>query len=136
MSLQTFDDLLLAARRQSEPQRLLLVFAEAGLPDAAAPAQREAFERGEGGALAPVVCVDKRPEEIAGFDGLCREAQDAGVAWDVMFVAALAGRGGHPPNDDEAVQPLRLMVEQIRDGRIERFLAVGRDGRLLRLQPA
>ena len=43
------------------------------------------------------------------------------------------GRGGHPPNSDEAVQPLQMMVEQVKGGRIARFLAVDRDGRLVEL---
>jgi hypothetical protein len=48
----------------------------------------------------------------------------------------MQGRGGHPPNADEAVQPLRMMTEQIRAGRIGQFLAVGRDGRLVSLERA
>ena len=53
--MEHFDDFLAAARGQTEPQRLLLVFARAECPPDATPAEREAFERGEGGALAPAV---------------------------------------------------------------------------------
>ena len=49
MNIQTFDDLLSAARSQPLPQRLLFVFAGVELPDDATPAQRLEFERGEGG---------------------------------------------------------------------------------------
>ncbi|WP_257387452.1 ribonucleotide reductase subunit alpha, partial [Tahibacter caeni] len=114
--------------------RLLLVFAEAELPPDASAAQRDAFARGEGGALAPRICVDKRPEEIASFAALVQESRAAGADWQMLFVAALPGRGGHAPNSDEAVQPLRLMVEQIKGGRIAPFLAVAGDGRLVQLQ--
>lgn len=134
MSLHTFADLLVAARAEAEPQRLLLVFAAAELPRDATPAEREHFERGEGGALAPVICVDKRPEEIADFAALSAESALTGQHWDILFVAALGGRGGHPPGSDEAVQPLRMMVEQIKGGRIARFLAVDRSGELVQLQ--
>lgn len=134
MSLSTFADLLSSAREQPEPQRLLLVFARAELAADASPAQRAAFERGEGGQLAPVLCVDKRPEELADFAALCAESQQTGIDWDLLFVAALAGRGGHPPNRDEAVRPLKLMVESIKGGRIAQFLAVDRQGELVRLQ--
>lgn len=134
--MQHFDDFLQLSRQQPEPQRLLLVFARAELPRDASAGERAAFERGEGGALAPIVCVDKRPEEIASFAELQRESQQATPHWDVLFVAAIDGRGGHAPNADEAVQPLRMMLEQIKGGRIGQFLAVAADGRLLRLQPA
>jgi len=134
MSLETFADLLEAARRQPEPQRLLLVFAGAELPRDASPGERAAFERGEGGALVPRVCVDKLPEEIESFDGLLEESRRTGVDWDILLVAALSGRGGFAPNADEAEQPLRMMVEAIKGGRVGEFLAVDRDGQLVRLQ--
>lgn len=132
--MQHFDDFLRSARQQAEPQRLLLVFATAELPADASAAEQAAFERGEGGALAPAVCVDKLPEEIASFAALQRESQQALPHWDVLFVAALDGRGGHPPGSDEAVQPLRMMVEQIKGGQVGRFLAVDRAGDLVDLR--
>lgn len=134
MSLESFDDLLAEARRQLEPQRLLLVFSNAELPPDATAAEREAFERGEGGALAPSVCVDKLPGEIGSFAALDDEARSVGVNWDVLFVAAMGGRGGHAPNSDEAVQPLRMMVEQIKGGRTSHFLCVDKQGQLVQLQ--
>lgn len=134
MTLSTFDDLLDAARRQPEPQRLLLVFAQAELPPDADAAERAAFERGEGGALAPAVCVDKLPDEIGSFHSLLEESRLAIDHWDIVFVAAMDGRGGIAPNSDEAAQPLRMMVEQIRGGRLGRFLAVDRSGALVDLR--
>ena len=134
VTMQTFDDLLAIACRQPEPQRLLLVFASAELPADASEAQRSAFQRGEGGALAPVLCVDKRAEEIVDFRSLRLESELTGLDWHILFVGALPGRGGHPPNSDEAVQPLQMMVEQIKIGRIAQFLAVDRDGELVQLQ--
>ena len=77
MEITSFDDLLHAARAQPEPQRLLFVFAGVELPDDATPAQRERFAAGQGGALVPMMCVDKRPEEIASFQ---MPADDAGEA--------------------------------------------------------
>ena len=133
MPLEHFNDLLATARRQPEPQRLLLVFVSAELPVDASESERAAFERGEGGALAPVVCVGKRPEEIESFEALSRESEATGVQWQLLFVTTMSGRGGHPPNSDEDVQPMRLMVEQIRAGRIAHFLAVRRDGALVEL---
>ena len=112
--MESFDDLLAAARAQPEPQRLLLVFARAECPPDATQAERASFERGEGGALAPAVCVDKLPGEIASFAALLEESHAAVPDWRILFVAAMDGRGGHAPGPDEAVQPLRMMVEQIK----------------------
>ena len=132
--LRNFADLLAAALAETEPQRLLLVFAVAQLPPDATAAERLQFERGEGGELVPVVCVDKRPEDIADFAALCAESERTGQHWNILFVAAMSGRAGHAPGSDEAEQPLRMMVEQIKAGRIANFLAVDRDGELVRLQ--
>ena len=136
MSLHDFSDLLQAARQQPEPQRLLLVFAAAELPPDATAEETARFERGEGGALAPVVCVDKLPDEIESFAALLDEATRTDIAWDILFVAALPGRGGFAPNPDEAVQPLRMMVEAIKGGHVGEFLAVDREGELVQLQRA
>lgn len=134
MPLHDFSDLLQAAREQPEPQRLLLVFAAAELPRDATAEEAAAFERGEGGALAPVVCVDKLPAEIDSFAALLEESTRTGLGWDILFVASLPGRGGFAPNSDEAVQPLQMMVEAIKGGRIADFLAVTRAGELVQLQ--
>jgi hypothetical protein len=134
--LESFANLLAAARAQAEPQRLLFVFAAAELPGDASPAERTRFERGDGGTLAPVLCVDKRPEEIADFAALVRESLQTGVRWDIAFVAAMSGRAGFAPGSDEAVQPLRLMVEAIKGGRIGELLAVDRSGELVQLERA
>ena len=40
MTISNFNDLLTAARQQSQPQRLLLVFAKAELPADSTPEQR------------------------------------------------------------------------------------------------
>lgn len=134
MPLNDFSDLLQAAHQQPEPQRLLLVFAAAELPRDATTEEITRFERGEGGALSPVVCVDKLPGEIESFAALLDESTRTGIAWDILFVAALSGRGGFAPNPDEAVQPLQMMVEAIKGGRIGEFLAVSRAGDLVELR--
>lgn len=51
MSISTFGDLLNAAREQADFQRLLFVFAQAGVPDDATTEQRERFESGQGGTV-------------------------------------------------------------------------------------
>lgn len=119
---------------QPEPQRLLLVFVTAELPPDATEEEKQRFERGEGGALAPVLCVDKAPDEIRDFAALSDESRHTEIDWDILFVAAMSGYGGHAPSSDEAAQPLRLMVEAIKGGRIGEFVAVDRSGEFVELE--
>lgn len=131
MSLATFQDLLDAARRQPEPQRLLFVFARVDLPEHATDDQRQRFEQREGGTISPSLCVDKAPAEIASFDALAAESATTGQSWDIVFVGSLAGRAGIAPSTDEAAQPLRFMVNAINNGRVSDFAAFDRNGEVL-----
>ena len=128
MNISHFDDLLRAARQQPEPQRLLFVFAGAVLPDDSTPQQRADFEAGEGGALAPLMAVDKTPDEMDTFAALVEEARQFGPDWAVVFVASLPGRAGRPPTSKEADQPLRRMIESIKSGSFDSFIPFDRQG--------
>ena len=127
MTISTFDDLLRSARNQSEPQRLLFVFATADLPDDATPEQRARFEVGQGGTLTPLMCVDKTPGELATFDALVAESREFERPWDIVFVAALSGSAGRGPTSAQAEAPLQRMVESIKSGSIGGFIPF--DGR-------
>ncbi|HEU0230521.1 MAG TPA: ribonucleotide reductase subunit alpha [Burkholderiaceae bacterium] len=130
--LTDFASLLVLAYKQEEPQRMLFVFARKELPEHASIGQRERFNNGEGGGLRPCLCVDKALEEISSFESLVAESAATGQSWDVAFVGCLAGRGGIPPNPDEADYPLRLMVNAINNGRVSDLAAFDRNGRALR----
>ena len=129
MTLSTFDDLLTAARAQPEPQRLLFVFATAGVPDDATAEQRTRFEAGQGGTLTPSMCVDKAPEELLSFDALRDESRQLGQAWDIVFVAALAGRGAAQPTSAQAEAALQRMVDSIKAGSLGGFVPFDVQGR-------
>ncbi|WP_417547930.1 ribonucleotide reductase subunit alpha [Marinobacter segnicrescens] len=131
--IASYSDLMQAVQEQPEPQRLLFVFCRAELPDDASDEERAAFERGEGGALTPVICVDKSPTEVAEFSSLVQESRETGQPWDVVFVAAMSGRGGMAPSTDEAQQPLTMMVESIRLGNIGGYLPLDQDGQAMAL---
>ncbi len=133
MSIPNFATLLEAAQSQSEPQRLLLVFATAELPADASAEEVARFERGEGGALVPAMCVDKTPQEIGDFASLVVESHETGVDWVILFVAAMSGRDGLAPTSDAASQALQTMVEAVRNGQIDDYLAVDRDGDMVQL---
>jgi hypothetical protein len=133
VNINTYQDLIALAEEQPEPQRLLFVFSKAELPEDATPAQKKAFEQGEGGVLNPVICVDRTPEEVRDFTTLVSESEQTGHDWDIAFVAAMSGRGGMPPTSEECLQPLKMMMQQIQSGMISRFLAFSRQGELVQL---
>ncbi len=115
MNITHFDDLLKAARQQPEPQRLLLVFAGAELPAGSTAEEAAKFEAGQGGALVPLMCVDKTPDELVSFASLADEASQFGQPWVMVFAAAMVdGR--------DAEAPLQRMVEDIKRGVIGNFI--------------
>ena len=128
MSISSFDDLLRAAREQHEPQRLLFVFASAELPDGSTPEQRARFQAGEGGALTPVMSVDKNPADLGSFAALVDESCQLGHDWAIVFVAALSGRGGRAPTSAEADRSLQRMIESIKSGSFDSFVPFDRRG--------
>lgn len=131
--ISSFSDLLIAATQQEQPQRLLFVFASAELPDDADATQAARFAAKQGGALAPLMCVDKLPGEVADFASLRQESLQMGKAWEVLFVSSMSGRNGLPPGSAAAQPHLESMVAAIKAGRIEGFLAFDGEGEMLKL---
>jgi hypothetical protein len=128
MNISSFDDLLCAAREQPEPQRLLFVFTNAVLPDDSTPKQRARFEAGKGGALAPMMSVDKAPEDLGTFATLVEESRQFGPDWAIVFVASLPGRDGCAPSSEEADRSLQRMIECIKTGCFGAFMPFNRRG--------
>lgn len=126
MNISSFDELLAAARKQPEPQRLLFVFASAELPEDSTPEQAAKFEAGQGGALVPLMCVDKTPEEIVSFTALAEEAQQFGQPWALVFVAGMA-------DGQDAEAPLQRMVEDVKRGALGNYLPFDTQGVPMRL---
>ena len=128
MNISNFDDYLSLARSQVEAQRLLFVFTGAELPADASSAERERFERNEGGELTPLMCVDKSLSELTHFDALVAEAAGAGPPWSILFTAALSGRNGGLPSSADAEAPLQRMIESIKSGDLQGMLPFDRHG--------
>lgn len=122
MNITSFDDLLMASQLQSDPQRLLFVFAGVELPDDCTPEQRAGFDAGEGGALVPLMCVDKSPAEIVNFKSLVEEARALAQPWRIVFVAAMSGVRGVSPSSTDAEIPLQRMEEAIRQGSFANYI--------------
>ena len=134
MNITTMDDLLTAARAQTRAQRLLFVFAKAELPTESSPSQQAQFLAGQGGALVPVVCVDKTPDELTGMAQLLQESQALGVAWTVVFVTTMSGQPGQAPSSAEAEPVLERLVAQIKVGQLEGLVPFDREGNTVNLQ--
>jgi hypothetical protein len=128
MKISSFDDLLRAACEQSEPQRLLFVFANAVLPDDSTPEQLAHFDAGQGGALTPLMSVAKTPEELGTFAALVEESRQFGRDWAIVFVASLSGRDGRAPTSEEADRSLQHMIESIKTGLFGSFIPFDRRG--------
>jgi hypothetical protein len=127
-ALSHFDQLLLAAAAQPQPQQLLFVFASARLPDDATAEQRERFEAGQGGALEPLACVDKMPGELSTFEALVDESRTACPAWQVVFISTLSGQDGQPPSTGRIDAALAKMVEGLRAGALQPYMALDPQG--------
>ncbi len=134
MNIENFADLLQAAHAQPLSQRLLFVFADAVLPDDANAQQRAGFEAGHGGALVPVMCVDKSPDELSSFDVLAQEPAQFGQAWRFVFAGALSGSTHKAPDAQAVDASLQAMVESIKRGDMTRYLAFDQHGSPVVLQ--
>ncbi len=128
MNISSFDDLLAAACTQPTAQRLLMVFATAGLPDDATAQQRAEFDAGQGGALLPAMCVDKTAQELISFEAMAREAAQFNVPWRMVFASSLSGSVHQAPSSETARPALERMVESIKLGRFANMIAFDPQG--------
>lgn len=112
---------------------MLFVFAESELPEDHNTMEAQRFHAGQGGALNPVMYVDKTLEELSNFSDLVTESRQMGQRWQIVFVAALAGRNGVLPSSIEAQEALEMMVKSVQQGTVSNFLAYDRDGTAMQL---
>lgn len=141
--LDSFDALLQAAREQPEPQRLLLVFVKAVLPEEADESQSRRFESGQGGGLVPVMYVDKAEDEIHDFAGLLKEAAATSAhwgkhmteSWDMVIVGCLSGLGDRKPTAQDAEEPLKHIIRTLHaGGSLGHLAAFDRQGNPVRFE--
>lgn len=133
VNISSYEDLLNAANAQAEPQRMLFVFTRAELPGEHTPNQQEQFKARQGGALTPVMCVDKLASARINFASLAEESRHTGKDWDIVFVACMSGRSADITESAEAEEPLKEMVKSIQVGSIGNYLAFNRAGEMVRL---
>ena len=123
MEINNFEDFLTAAKEQSTPQRLLMLYAKSQ----AIPTKSEIGQ--PGGTITPVMCVDKTPQEIPSFVSLKEEADSINKNWDFIFVTTMSGQPGKPPTSEEAAPHLEDMTNDLANGRLkmEKYLIFDRN---------
>jgi hypothetical protein len=129
INITDYESLLLAAKNQSEPQRLLFVFLKASLPKDHKNEEAVRFHSGQGGQLQPIMCVDKTLSELGVFSDLVAESERMEQDWQIVLVACLSGRNGVVPSSDDATQPLTMMLQTVENGGdLSKYMAFNRDG--------
>lgn len=134
LTIDTYADLLNIARSEKNPQRLLFVFTRAEIEHDANEIQKNAFDKGMGGLLKPIMCVDKPVNELTSFEDLVAESDKTEQTWSVMFAACLSGYNGAMPSSEDANKPLDSMIAAINNGMVSQYLAFNRNGELLSLE--
>ncbi|CAN5702038.1 hypothetical protein BH11PSE12_BH11PSE12_14980 [soil metagenome] len=129
--ISSYADLLSAAAQQAQPQRLLFVFAKAGLSHGHDSSQKQQFDNQQGGELTAVMCVDKLTGELSDFASLVAESTHTGKNWDIVFVTTMSGQNGIAPDSNAASRPLDMMIESIKNGNIHNYLAFNKAGELV-----
>ncbi len=134
LTIDSYADLLKLARAEKNPQRLLLVFTRAEIEHDANEVQKDSFDKGVGGLLKPIMCVDKSIDELTNFEDLVAESDKTEQSWSVMFAACLSGSNGTMPTSEDANKPLDAMIAAINNGMVSQYLAFNRNGELLSLE--
>ncbi len=126
---QLFKDLLVKTSEQSEPQRLLFLFADTDVKN---PKKSKHHQKGT---ITPTMCVDKLPEELTDFDNLVKEADNISKDWDFIFIAGLSGQNGTAPSEDDAEPYLNKMTNDIASGSdLSRYVILDRKEQAIELQ--
>jgi len=117
-----FSDLISMAKEQAEPQRLLFLFAK---PESS-KSKNNKISRGH---LAPIMCVDKLPDEIESFEQFAKEADSIEKSWQFIFVAGLSGQQGKAPTAEAAEPYLNKMTNDLVTGQnIANYVVIDRAG--------
>lgn len=117
------------ANQQPEPQRLLFVFLRASLPDDHGEEDASNFHSGQGGALQPIMCVDKTLGELSTFSALVAEAEKIEKDWQIVLAAGLAGKNGVAPSSEDAEEPFKMMLHAVENGGdLSKYMAFDREG--------
>ncbi len=108
--MSQFEELLNKAKNEPRPLRILILFAKA----------TNMFEGGQqsysSGTIEPIMCVDKRPEELTTFKALVEEADSHTKKWNFILVSSLSGTNNTEPTDKEVDSALHKMSNGLASG--------------------
>ncbi len=134
MRISSFDDLKKAGLEQDEPQRLLLVLLKAEPESGDGNPDKNDVIQGSG-YLRPVMATDRELTEELRLDVLAEEADQSGMAWDLIMVSSLSATGGRLPTSEEAEPYLKQMAEAVEMGAdLSRYAVFDRAGSPVQLQ--
>ena len=120
--ISMFNDLLDMSREQTDPQRLLFLFAETK------QSNKSRKQQDKKGTITPTMVVDKLPEELSNFNALVAEADSISKNWDFVFIASLSGDHKGPPSSEDAEPFLNAMTNDVTSGkRIHRYVVFDRE---------
>lgn len=129
ITITSYETLLMAAKQQTQPQRFLFVFLQASLPDDANGGEADSFNSGQGGALNPIMCVDKPLDELSDFDALVTESKEMEQDWHLVLIGCLSGSNGMMPTAVEAEAPMKAMVQMVQNGGdLSKYMAFDKQG--------
>ncbi|SDZ85536.1 ribonucleotide reductase subunit alpha [Microbulbifer marinus] len=124
-----FQKLISAAQNQPQPQRLLFLLAKAERNNN--PKKSTAK-----GAITPVMCVDKLPEELTSFADFVTEADGIDTSWNMILIAGLNGENGQAPTTEEAEPLLNKMANDLMQGQdLSRYLILDREENQIEMMP-
>lgn len=116
---QLFEQLLASAHTQSQPQRLLFLFAKVDEVEEQSGQAR--------GTISPVMCVDKLPSELSDFTSLVSEADSIAKAWDFVLISGLNGQNNTAPSSEDAEPYLNKMTNDVASGQdLNRYMIMDR----------
>ena len=126
---EIFKDLLKMTSEQAQPQRLLLLFANA---ESTNNKKSKKYRRGT---ISPVMCVDKLTSELTTFASLAMEADTIEKKWNFVFISSLSGDNNVAPTSEEAEPFLNKMANDIESGNdIGRYVILDRDENPIELE--
>ena len=124
-----FKDLLKMTSEQAQPQRLLLLFANAE------SINHKKSKKHQRGTISPVMCVDKLASDLTTFASLVKEADTIEKKWNFVFISSLSGENNLPPTSEEAEPFLNKMANDIESGNeIGRYVILDRDENPIELE--
>lgn len=132
VDIVNYETLLMVSKEQKEPQRFLFVFLKSSLPKDHEGDEQQLFNAGQGGALQPLMCVDKPLDDLTNFADLVAESKNMEQDWQIVLVACLSGMAGIMPAATETELQLKMMVQRVENGGdLSRYLAFDRKGDLI-----